>query len=423
MSHASAAPNQAHPLHQSLSEMRALAGTVRPGYQARRRLFSSVADRLLERRPELSQLTSAPGFAFLASFLRPEHLDELIAAELSPDALTGFVSIGARRELRLVPRGVVCHWVAGNVPLLGMFSWAISALLGNVNVVRVSSRQDDLLTPLLREIGSISDDGRALMQETLVLQFDRDDTASHAAMSAVADVRIAWGGRDAVESVIGLPSEWDCDTIVLGPRVSIAAIDPAHVNTKILSRLASDIVYFDQQACSSPQFVFVKGRAGEQGFEDAVAALSVAVAENVRRFPRHALDFGETYRIALDRARVAITGGVLRLDEGTQWTVAVVERPQPEVRCVNRFVQVVPFESIDEILPWVPRNVQSAIVALGPDDARDFTERAAHRGVCRFPSPGQGNFFETPWDGIALASRLVRWVVRGEQGQGTARDR
>jgi hypothetical protein len=32
-----------------------------------------------------------------------------------------FVPTEERKSLRLLPKGVVCHWVAGNVPLLGMF--------------------------------------------------------------------------------------------------------------------------------------------------------------------------------------------------------------------------------------------------------------------------------------------------------------
>jgi hypothetical protein len=82
------------------------------------------------------------------------------------------------------------------------------------------------------------------------------------------------------------------------------------------------------------------------------------------------------------------------------------------VQCANRFVQLMPFRDVSDVLPWIPTNVQSAVMALGEPDARRFTELAAHRGVCRFPKPGQGNFFETPWDGVPVASRLVRWVVR-----------
>jgi hypothetical protein len=399
-----------------LSAMRALSKEPRLDYHARRHVLGLVADRLLQRDASTARLSAVPGFAFLATFLRPDHLERLVSSELPLDALAGYVSAGERRSLRLVPRGVVCHWVAGNVPLLGMFSWAISMLLGNVNVVRLSSRQDDLLTPLLDLLAEASPEGRVLASETLVLQFDRDDLEAHRAMSEAADVRVAWGGREAVESILAMPCDWDCDTLVLGPRVSMAVIDPAALTAKSVARLATDIAYFDQQACSSPQHIYVKGTAGTAAFDGAVADLTAALAEQSRKFPRHLLDFGETYRIVLDRTRVALSGGHLRLDAETQWTVALVARPMDDVRCANRFVQVVPFAVIEEVLPGIPRNVQSAIIALDPADTAAFTEAAARRGVCRFPRPGQGNFFETPWDGIPVAARLVRWVVRSEGG-------
>jgi len=48
----------------------------------------------------------------------------------------------------------------GNVPLLGLFSWALSVLVGNVNVIRLSSRQDDLLSPILERLAALSAAGR-----------------------------------------------------------------------------------------------------------------------------------------------------------------------------------------------------------------------------------------------------------------------
>jgi hypothetical protein len=413
----SSVAHEAQTLRERLAGLRQRAHGARLGYDVRRQVLTQLADRLLERRGEAAQLALAPGFAFLTAFVRPDHIERLMAAELPIPALRAFAPAGDRRALRLVPRGVVCHWIAGNVPLLGMFSWAVSMLLGNLNVVRMSSRQEDLLTPLLRLLAETSPEGEQLAAETLALRFDRDDVAAHQEMSSAADVRIAWGGREAVESILSLPCAWDCDTIVLGPRVSMAVVDPAVLTPKSLSRLATDIAYFDQQACSSPQCVYVKGRPGAPAFDAAIDDLSRALAEQAAKFPRHSLDFGETYRIALDRTRVALSGGHLQLDAGTQWTVALVERPIDEVRCANRFVQVVPFSEVADVLPGIPGNVQSAIVALGDADSAAFTEAAALRGVCRFPRPGQGNFFETPWDGVPLASRLVRWVVRADPAQ------
>src|SRR6185503_9490887 len=105
------------------------------------------------------------------------------------------------------------------------------------------SRQEDFLSPLLEAMAALSPEGADLAAETVALQFDREDDAAHRQMSAAADVRIAWGGREAVESIIGLPCSWECYTIVLGPRVSMAVVDPLAITTKTLSRLATDIAY------------------------------------------------------------------------------------------------------------------------------------------------------------------------------------
>jgi acyl-CoA reductase-like NAD-dependent aldehyde dehydrogenase len=393
------------------AERRERAATL--DFRARLMALDALAEVLLARDvPEATRLTAA-GLPFLATFLRSTTLEPLIARELpSPAALERFVPAGGRKSIRLVPRGVACHWIAGNVPLLGLFSWALSVLVGNVNVIRLSSRQDDLLSPILGRFAALSDAGAQLAAETLLVRFDRDDRAAHEALSLGADVRIAWGGKEAVESVAALPARWDCETLLLGPRVSLAVVDPAVVSDRMLVRLATDVAFFDQQACSSPQVAFVKGRAGTPAFDGFVEHLAGAFAAQSRAFPRHTLDAGETYRIVLDRARVALEGGALRHDQETQWTLALLDRPDGRVACANRFLQVVPFEALDEIYEHIPGNVQTVVTALDGADTATFTEAAARCGVCRFPRPGEGNHFEDPWDGIPVVSRLVRWVVR-----------
>jgi hypothetical protein len=381
-------------------------------YAHRLQALDDLAEHLVQHG---SQLGRVPGLAFLAGFLRGANLTHLVARELPvPQALEGFTPIDSRKSVRLLPRGVVCHWTAGNVPLLGMFSWAVSALLGNRNVVRLSTRADDLITPLLRRMASLSAAGRTLAAETTVLRFDRDDAAIQEAMSRLADVRVIWGGEDAVEAIRALPCGWESDTVVLGPRVSVAVVDPRLATDGLIRRLVTDVVYFDQLACSSPQWLFVKGRPGQPPFDTTVAWLAREFDALSRAFPRRTLGYDETYRIQLDRARVVIDGGDLRRDAGTQWTMAVVDAPQDRLACTNRFLQVVPFTALDEVTSQLPRNVQTAVTLLGEVDFERFTEDAARRGVCRFPRPGEGNHFETPWDGVPLLMRLTRWVVRTE---------
>ena len=385
--------------------------TPRHDFPARLDALNALSDSLLS--PGSVASTAVAGSAFLAGFLRRENLEQLVKREVPcVDALTGFARIAERKSLRILPKGVVCHWVAGNVPLLGVFSWAIGALVGNVNVIRLSSSQDDFVTPLLARLAGLSDAAKQMAEDTLVVSFARDDRDSHEQMSRAANVRIGWGGREAVETIRSLPCRWECEDVVFGPRVSLAVVDPALMTEGLTSRLAADIVYFDQMACSSPQHVYVKGTAGRREFDAFLERFTAAFARAAESFPRHRLDFSETYQIHLDRTRAVLAGGSIQRDTGTQWTAVVVDEPRPEIVGANRFIQVIPFESFNKIYPKIPKNVQTVLTVLSESDAAEFTEKAARCGVRRFPRPGEGNNFENPWDGVPLVSRLANWVTR-----------
>jgi len=387
-------------------------------YGERLKALGSLSDALLADGGAALGSPGDIGLPALTGFLRSENLEQLIAREVAhPAALEEFASTGGRKHLRLLPRGVVCHWIAGNVPLLGVFSWALSALVGNLNVVRLSGTQADHLSPLLECLKELSDAGRAIAEETLVVRFEREDEEMHAAMSRLADLRVIWGGREAVEAVRDLPRSWDAEDLILGPRISLAVVDPALAGDRVLSRLVTDIVYFDQQACSSPQQVYVKGAPGEADFEAFVSRFAQEFERQACAIPRHPLDFGETYQIQRDRVRVLFADGSLEHDDGTQWTVAVLSRPRLDIHGVNRFIQLVPFSRLEELHSFIPENAQTVVTLLGPDETAQLAEDAARRGVCRFPRPGEGNSFELPWDGIPFISRLCRWVVRTEPRQ------
>lgn len=373
-------------------------------------VFEQLSDLLLSGRAG-----GINGAAFLAAFLRRAHLEEQLAREIpQPAALDGFVPCGARSSVRILPRGMVCHWIAGNVPLLGVFSWAFSALFGNLNLIRASSRNEDVISPIVELVGGLSAAGAEIARRTRVVSFPREDQDSHARMSRVADLRIAWGGEEAVSAVRALPARWECDDLVFGPRRSFAVVDPAAAGDAVLARLANDIVYFDQLACSSPQVVFVTAAAGSTALDAFVGRLAAAIERGTRQHRRHALDWGETYLIELDRQRALLEGGDLYRDTATQWTVVVTAHPLERVSCANRFVQVVPVADAAEIAPWLPANVQTVVMVLDEPAAGAAAEVLARRGVCRFPRPGLGNAFEIPWDGVAVAPRLGHWVTRAQ---------
>ncbi len=68
-------------------------------------------------------LVSIPGLSYLSLWLRRENLHAIYHVNLEKIPGTKDpISVDSRIEMIHVPRGIVCHWIAGNIPLLGFFS-------------------------------------------------------------------------------------------------------------------------------------------------------------------------------------------------------------------------------------------------------------------------------------------------------------
>ncbi|MFX1298935.1 MAG: acyl-CoA reductase [Promethearchaeota archaeon] len=110
-----------------------------------RKIFKEVS---IEKRLELlnqfgrnllrdKDIARLEGVPFLSNWLRKGNLEKLIIKNLgSFEVLKDFVGDG-RKKIKAQPRGIVCHYIAGNVPTLGLFSLIQSMLVGNAYMVKV----------------------------------------------------------------------------------------------------------------------------------------------------------------------------------------------------------------------------------------------------------------------------------------------
>ena len=84
------------------------------------------AKRGRSRRAPWQGLISDLAIGFLPLWLRRANLESVVTQALRGNrgAIDGFVpqAPGSARQHRAQPRGLLVHWVAGNVPLLGMIS-------------------------------------------------------------------------------------------------------------------------------------------------------------------------------------------------------------------------------------------------------------------------------------------------------------
>jgi hypothetical protein len=362
---------------------------------------------------------------FLPLWLRRANLQTLAQRSLRgrPETLDRFTSLGGTDGMmvRAQPRGLVVHWVAGNVPVLGLLSLVQSLLCKNANLLKVSRTRPGILPYLLAALSESTYvtargetlSGRLLTDTIAVVYAEREDEAAAQELSRLADVRVAWGGREAVEAIVNLPRRYGTEDIVFGPKLSfaivgrerLAADDVAH---RTAIAIAADACAFDQQGCNSPHTVFVE-RGGAIAPAEFARMLGQAMEAESRRGPLEEVDPVAAMNALGVRTEYAMRGETHH-SRDIQWAVVYSDDDKGLAEpCYLRTLFVRPVDDVFEVAAFCSSQTQTAGLAV--DDRRyALADVLTARGVERCPMVGAMRIYDAPWDGLFAMDRLVRWV-------------
>jgi hypothetical protein len=348
----------------------------------------------------------------LAAFIRRNRLQPMVS-----EALRGDEHILDRRigRLHAQPRGLAVHWLAGNAALLGCYSLIQTLLTKNVSIVKPASRAHEDFEALLMSFSTVNTaavSGETIRSFVAVVHADRTERHIHEALSKEADIRIAWGGEEAVSAIMSLPKSVYCEDIIFGPKYSFGVIDRASLADAdaIAKKIALDVCTFDQFACSSPHTIFVErnGAADAASFARMLAdALDVVGKKMIKKsVPGNKKQMD----IRTFRAAYAMKGRVISsLD--TEWTVIVTDEPGLAPACGSRVVFVKPVDRVDEAVSLVSHRIQTLGAAMTEETADRVLDTLTLHGIDRVVPFGSMTFFDSPWDGMFVLDRLVRWVA------------
>ena len=166
----------------------------------------------------------------LISFLSKENLGKKldIALRGNRNIIEKFIDLSDPELIfHAQPRGIVIHWIAGNVDILGIFSIVQAIITKNVSIIKAPAKYQ-LLLKLIQSIQEIKTEkifGTELIKCIEIIYVDRNDHMNQQLLSKNADVRIAWGGEEAVNSITSLPKSPFTEDIIYGPKYSYAIID------------------------------------------------------------------------------------------------------------------------------------------------------------------------------------------------------
>ena len=325
-----------------------------------------------------------------------------------------------KHQMRANARGLVCHWLAGNVQILGLFALVQAILTKNCNLLKVSKNDEGVFRLLLTAFEGLEYTctnghvikGEDLLRTIAIIYFPRtaDDVARQ--MSASADVRIAWGGREAVETVASYPSRYDAETVIFGPKLSMAVIAREDLQDeqearKLARRVAVDVSIFDQTGCASPHNVYIE-RNGAISPEQFCELLTEAMRKTELQIPKPAMSAEQISAIHSIRSVYDFCGKVYG-SETMSYTILLDEEPASHKPVYSRVIFVHVVDDINDALAFVNEDIQTIGISSVSERMQLFASSAAVQGAMRFPLIGRMLNFEMPWDGVFLIDRLVKW--------------
>lgn len=171
--------------------------------------------------------------------------------------------------------GLVFHITPANVALNFAYSFIISLLAGNSNVIRVSNKnyfQNKIFFKTLNKVFNIKK-FNFLKKSNLFICYEYDNLINNE-LIANCDCKIFWGSDKTIRELRKIPSQASCKEIIFFDRYSVSLINLNYLsklNNSALHNLSNkfylDSYVFDQNACSSPHLIIWFGKKNEESYK------------------------------------------------------------------------------------------------------------------------------------------------------------
>ena len=175
-------------------------------------------------------------------------------------------------HLLTIGRGKVLHITPSNVPMNFAYSLAFGLLSGNINLVRLPSKnfeQTHILCKIIKKISN-GKSYRFILERLCLFNYNKSDKISNF-LSANVDARVIWGGDQTVNQFKKYEVQPRCIDLNFSNRHSISVVDTGKLSKLSPSELQNfirnfynDCYLMDQQGCSSPQGIVWIGKNNQK---------------------------------------------------------------------------------------------------------------------------------------------------------------
>lgn len=316
------------------------------------------------------------------------------------------------------PRGIIFHIAPSNVDTIFVYSLFVSLLMGNKNIVRVSSTTNAQIDFLLEVMNKVLTRFDAVRRSLLIVRYEHDETiTSH--FSQLCSMRVIWGGDETIRQIreVGLPP--GAHEITFADKFSLCvmraeAFLESSDKQSLIDAFYNDAFWFSQNACSSPRLVVWVGDAN-----DAVARARDEFWSMMHgKAERQALEWepGAVMEKTISQYASAFMREDCKIEAGPSNLISrvffeSVEAIVREDHCGCGLFWETALPSLTDLVPVVGKKDQT-MTAFGfsPDELKSFASDTALQGIDRIVPVGKALEFSVIWDGYNLFEEFSREV-------------
>ncbi|MCK8087065.1 acyl-CoA reductase [Vibrio sp. 1CM8B] len=320
-----------------------------------------------------------------------------------------------------VPVGNVIHFAPSNVDTIFIYSLFISLLLGNKNVVRVSSKQSvqrDILVDMLSSQLS-KDKFSSLKNYLCIVSYPHSDKITKDLCSDI-DLRVVWGGDDTVNKISSFSMKPTATEIKFANKYSVCLIDAESLSSftdevfnKNVIDFVNDSYWFGQQGCSSPRTVAWINSNGQQ---ETIDRFWTAVSDRASLLFAKDIEPADIANKVVASCHISALVSQCDFIHQNEMLTRIslpkisVHNSVRELHCGSGLFIEVSLNHISELTSLVDRKVQTiSYIGFCIDDLKcDFINHGIYPD--RVVPAGKALDFSTLWDGYDLLQSMTRSI-------------
>ena len=346
-----------------------------------------------------------PSFVALGFWLRKKNIQRIL-----------FDNEHIKKENNFIvkPLGKVLHICPSNVDTMFIYSLVLSLLAGNKNIVRISSKLENIYIFKIFEIFNqlIQKKDFEIFENYInVITYERSDIINEEFSSNV-NGRIIWGGDETIKQFKRYSTKPKVKDLYFTDKVSLSIINIEDINdfdndyNDLIKNLYNDIYTFNQKGCSSPQSLLLIGKNIDK------EAILLRIYKSISQLAeeKYNEDISSVSLLKLNQGVVDVIEDKVSkvINTSSYLTLAKIHKSSLPHSCGGGYLYYDLLESLDESKQYINERTQTiSYSGLSKETIKSLLQDINVEYVDRIVPIGKALDFDYIWDGYNILVEMT----------------